>query len=135
MCYVSHSLALDVAGRLYCWGNDAGGLVKDFPSDECFLRAAAGYSHSVALREANGQLYSWGSNLHGQVSSTPGGAGFAGISSPSAYAPVCALAAGKEFSLAVLADGRLIGWGYDGAAKVLSDAPASLISHKLQMIQ
>ncbi|HEX5000391.1 MAG TPA: M36 family metallopeptidase [Terriglobia bacterium] len=83
-----------VPGRLAAWGrNDVGQATV--PSGR-FVAAAAGGSHSVAIR-ADGTLAAWGDNTYGQLN-VPSGA-------------FLAVAAGQDFSVALRGDQSLIAWG------------------------
>ena len=84
----------------------------------------AGYEHNLALL-ANGTVMAWGDNYSGELG--VGGSNFAGggpelcgteqCSKVPVQVPglsdVVAIAAGYYFSLALLANGTVMGWGYD----------------------
>ncbi len=128
------SLALTAGGRVYSWGDDqygqlgdngnAGtrrntpGLVVDSSGVPLagIVAIAAGQDHALALA-ADGTVYAWGRNQYGQL-----GNSFTSDYLSSAY-PVydanfnpinaVAVAAGGYHSLAVLANGTVLAWGYN----------------------
>ena len=112
-------------GEVYAWGrNDIGqlgdGTTKDHTRplliktiQERVISIAAGYCHSLALLE-NGEVYAWGRNDDGQLGN--------GENQDSKYpTPVNAIsekvvriAAGYQQSLALLENGKVYGWGWNG---------------------
>ncbi len=128
------SLALTAGGRVYSWGDDqygqlgdngnAGtrrntpGLVVDSSGVPLagIVAIAAGQDHALALA-ADGTVYAWGRNQYGQL-----GNSFTSDYLSSAYPvydanfnPISAIAvaAGGYHSLAVLANGTALAWGYN----------------------
>jgi alpha-tubulin suppressor-like RCC1 family protein len=97
----------------------AGGCNRTYTLLDNVVDVAAGAHHSVALR-ADGSIATWGRNDHGQL----GDNGQGGISAhmyevvglPASRA--VAVAAAGDFSLAMLLDGRIIGWGDNGLAQL-----------------
>ena len=61
----------------------------------------------------NGSLTSWGRDRFGEVSNTPNDSGYT------------AIAAGQYFTLALKADGSIVGWGNKFHNGILSDIPAA----------
>jgi alpha-tubulin suppressor-like RCC1 family protein len=79
-----HSLALDSAGQVYAWGNNANGKLGDgtmnqrvFPvavnvstssalNGKTVVQISAGNAHSLAVDSA-GQVYAWGGNTNGRL--------------------------------------------------------------------
>ena len=134
-----HSLALDAQGQLYAWGKndraqvcgqgaactDTRGALRPIISKptsltvdcagvplEPIIAMAAGFDHSLAL-SSSGSVYAWGSNLQKQLTSlapNPSKCPFE-VSLPGTHGGITQLAAGKGFSLALTADGRLFAWG------------------------
>jgi alpha-tubulin suppressor-like RCC1 family protein len=118
-----HNLAIDKNGRLWGWGNNAGGRLGDNSTTnrltpvsilgavKTFCEIKAGNNSSAAI-DKNGRLWAWGSNLSGQL----------GIGSyNSSITPVSVLGANKTFCkiisgfsdvfMAVDKNGRLWAWG------------------------
>ena len=123
-----HVVAVRADGTLWAWGrNQVGQLGKGTttisPADYSpvqvgtagtWVSAAAGFSHTVALR-TDGTLWAWGSNGLGQL-----GQGTTTIS-PADYSPSrvgtattwARAAVGAAHTLAVRADGTLWAWGFN----------------------
>ena len=84
---------------------------------ERVISIAAGYCHSLALLE-NGEVYAWGRNDDGQLGN--------GENQDSKYpTPVNAIsekvvriAAGYQQSLALLENGKVYGWGWNGRGQL-----------------
>ncbi len=88
------------------------GMVDDF--GRTTLHVATGEHHTVVLT-TGGRLYAWGSNSSGQLgdgtttsSATPVQVDTSGVLDG---VEVTAVAAGRDFTLAIGADGRAYGWG------------------------
>ena len=126
----THSLALLVDGTVWAWGaNDVGQLGNgttdatthpnpaQVPGLVNIVSIAAGENHSVALA-SDGTIYVWGANDQQQSGGPCGG----GANTPapthmlascggSALSGVTAIAAGRDFNLALLNDAHVIAWG------------------------
>lgn len=97
-------------------GNDSGAV--DLEVEVAFkgaVQVAAGHEHSLALL-ADGSVWAWGWNEYGQIgSNAPFGVGRAHSVTPVRVAglpqSVSAIAAGGQFSLALLEDGTVMAWG------------------------
>jgi alpha-tubulin suppressor-like RCC1 family protein len=134
----SHTVALHADGTVTAWGiNDLGQLgdgtttesTKPVPVSGLSNVVAidAGYEHSLALL-ADGTVMAWGDNGYGELGvggSNFGGGGpeTCGATHPCSKVPVrvpglsnvVAISAGYfHSSFALLADGTVMGWGYDG---------------------
>lgn len=135
-----HSLALLSDGSVMAWGNSAVGQLGDgvFNGPEtcetsCSTKPvavtglssataiAAGWAHSMALL-SNGTVMTWGSNGFGELGDgTHTGpeacvSGFACAATPvavSGLSGVTAIAAGDEFSFALLTNQTMVAWGYN----------------------
>lgn len=128
-----HSLALLGDGTVVGWGSDTDGQLGDGvmgagsdapvqvvgPSGSGTLAGvtalAAGQDHSLALL-SNGTAMAWGSNADGQLgdgstTSTDAPVTVNGVGGSGELTGVTQLAAGESHSLALLADGTVVGWG------------------------
>ena len=76
---IAHTLALDVNGQIWAWGNNNSGRLGDGtemdrlspvqvsgPQNVVFNDVAAGVYHSVAL-DTDGQAWAWGNNAFGKL--------------------------------------------------------------------
>jgi alpha-tubulin suppressor-like RCC1 family protein len=126
-----HGLALLTDGTVKSWGYNSEGQLGVGSTDNRLqsvpvpglsnvVAVAGGGEHSLALL-ANGTVMTWGENIYGAlgIGSTTGPE-TCGVSSCSkAPVPVpgisnaIAIGAGYEFSVALLADGTALAWGYD----------------------
>lgn len=135
-----HTCALTGAGAVWCWGaNDRGqlgqGAVDANPHNRPeqvsslsgIAALAAGRYHACAL--AGGAVSCWGADDYGQIGD--GVAPFIGRNVPSptaagAFTGATAIAAGNEFSLAIVAgapDPELWGWGANASGQLGLDPP------------
>ena len=126
-----YSLALNEDGVVYSWGFNAshelgrpagivGSAAEPIPGLPRIKKIQAGMTHALALSE-DGTVYAWGDNQWGQ-----GGIGTSGsgnyLASPvqvqaSAGVPltgVVDIVSRGIHNLALLDDGRVLGWGYNG---------------------
>ncbi len=130
----AHTLVLHANGTVTSWGYNAHGQLGDGTTTESsspvspgltnVVAVDAGYEHNLALL-ANGTVMAWGDNYSGELG--VGGSDFAGggpeicgtgqCSKVPVQVPglsnVVAISAGYYFSLALLANGTVMGWGYD----------------------
>lgn len=121
-----HSLAIDTAGKVWSWGQNADGQLGDGTttnhskpaltvglSSVTVAAVAAGENHSLALDTA-GRVWAWGDNVYGGLgdgtttdrSSPVQVKGLSGVI-------VKAIAAGDRFSVAVDSSGYVWTWGYN----------------------
>ncbi|MDR2849165.1 MAG: hypothetical protein LBW77_01265, partial [Verrucomicrobiota bacterium] len=146
-----HSLALTRGGTVYAWGDRSHGQLGDgvretgrpvaapqpVPGLSDIVAVAAGGQHSLALGR-DGTVFAWGSNWNGQLGNgrLKGGTHSAvprrvvGADGQGALANVAAVAAGALHSVAVLRDGRVFAWGYNGAGQVPSGGRGSFWEEK-----
>jgi parallel beta-helix repeat protein len=114
----NHNLAITSDGSVVAWGLDDSGQTDVPSSVSSVLSVAAGDAHSLALL-SSGAIAVWGDNSYGQTNVpgtlfTPtliiefwGGT----IIIPGTFVPVAAIAAGADYSLALLPGGTVVGWG------------------------
>jgi alpha-tubulin suppressor-like RCC1 family protein len=133
-----HSLVLAQDGTVWGWGAGFFGMLGDIslgvqavpaqvPGVSGVTKVVAGGSHNLALTE-DGSVWSWGRDDHGQLGdgANTSLAGrrtveYRGQSFPCRTTPakveglgvVTDIAAGGGHSLALLADGTVMAWGYD----------------------
>jgi alpha-tubulin suppressor-like RCC1 family protein len=124
------TLALTERGRVFAWGkNDHGQLGNNSTVDSYapvavdttgvlagkrIVDIAAGDKHALALDE-NGAMYAWGDNSYGELgndSSTDSSVPVEVYVSRDIYLQtIIAVAAGKDFSLALSREGHVFAWG------------------------
>jgi alpha-tubulin suppressor-like RCC1 family protein len=132
-----HALALDEQGQVYSWGCMCGyrlghgfsdtddragdtalpGLVRNSTNTgtlQGIVQVAAGQENSVALSD-QGTVYTWGNYLgHAQYETTFGRAKLPALVVEQNGAPlqnIVQISSGRDFALALAADGRLFSWG------------------------
>ncbi len=104
------------------WGSNTYGQTNVPVIATDVVAIAAGGSHSLALR-ADGTVVGWGLNSLGQATGIPTTSGFPHSSSGGVtlagqpLTGVVAIAAGSSHSLALRADGTVVGWGITGAGR------------------
>jgi alpha-tubulin suppressor-like RCC1 family protein len=138
----AHALALRADGTVWAWGANFNGQLgnndNSLPNSQStpvqvtdaagtgvltgIVAIAAGGNHSMALR-GDGTIWEWGANGNGELGNNDpshtiqqkpvqvtgiGGSGF--------LTNVVAIAAGRYHSLAILDDGQVLAWGYNGGA-------------------
>lgn len=116
-----HSIALDMEGRVWSWGNNKFGQLGDgnegnqkgIPSEIKNLnnikQISAGQHHNLAL-DNDGFVWTWGHNLSGEL----GTGDHINRKEPvklENFTNIKALSAGYRFSIALKDDGTLLGWG------------------------
>lgn len=125
----SHVLALLDDGSVYSWGlNSAGQLgagdqaVHTTPFHVVLPRPAvsiaAGSNHSVAVLD-DGTVYAWGINTFGELGT--GSRDVAAEVLPFAVPGIAnarQVAAGRDHTLALLADGTVVAWGANGSGQL-----------------
>lgn len=120
-----HNLALRDDGTVVAWGeNDAGQLgdgTRKHRRTPVEVRGladitaiAAGSGHSLALTSAGGVL-AWGRNQWGELGDGTQSARYAPVPVHGLERDVIAIAAGHDVSLALTADGSVVGWGLNPA--------------------
>jgi len=128
-----HSLALGQDGRVYAWGSNGQGELgsgaagppappSPVPGLDKVVAIAAGLKTSLALKQ-DGSVWAWGSNQSAML-----GNGLRGesASNGNVFSPVKVpgvsgarqVVAGEGFVLALLADGTVRAWGFDGFGQI-----------------
>ncbi len=155
-----HSLALKTDGTIWAWGDDKDGQLGDNDGDgedklapvqvkgsggNGFLTdvvsIAAGEDHSLSLK-SDGTVWAWGENDDGQLGDNDDTktdklipvqvTGLAGVGN---LTNVVAIAAGKDHSLAMKADGSVWAWGEDTDGQLGDNDSASSKPDKLAPVQ
>lgn len=124
----SYTLALLGTGTVMAWGGNASGELGDGTVEprsspvpvqalSGVVAVAAGDNHSLALL-SNGTVMAWGDNVNGELGNgTVGGSSVLPVAVPG-LEHVVAIGAGFRYSLALLADGTVMAWGYDSNNQV-----------------
>jgi len=123
-----HSLALDTLGYVWAWGANTWGQLGVPPNTLANMdarvvvqytstgwtatRIAAGGEHSLAL-DASGAIWAWGRNDRGQLGDNSTVNNFKLVQVSGITQRVVEIAAGGSHSLALLADGTVVSWGYN----------------------
>lgn len=126
----THTLALLANGTVVAWGYNGNGELGNSSTDESntpvavsgianAVQVSADYSHSLALL-ADGRVMAWGENGYGQLGtgSTEGPeecpASCSIVPRPvPGLSDAVAISAGNGYSLALLANGTVVAWGFD----------------------
>jgi len=130
-----YSVALDVNGNVWTWGNNAWGQLGDNTTDNRntpvqvvssdgkgslsgIIAVAAGAVHVIAAG-INGNVWAWGSNDHGQLGIGPFALGdketkpvkVKGLSGEGYLSDITTLSAGEWHSIALDGSGNVYAWG------------------------
>jgi len=132
-----HALAVVHGGKVYAWGDNASGQLglgtekgpEECSSTPCSTRArqvpelsgvtavAGGREHSLALLES-GSVFAWGRNSAGQLGDGNTTNSDKPVEVRGLTAKVKAIAAGCEFSIALLETGHVETWGAGGRGQL-----------------
>ncbi|MHA7631001.1 RCC1 domain-containing protein [Corallococcus sp. M7] len=141
---IGHSLALDVSGNVWAWGQNASGqaglgtsgspvLVPTKVAALTGIQAiAANGNFSLALG-ADGRLWAWGQNASGQMGT---GSTSAAVATPvvvQGLPTVRAMAAGVNHALALDANGKVWGWGLNSSAQVGTGSTSAAVATPVQV--
>jgi alpha-tubulin suppressor-like RCC1 family protein len=104
------SVVLDANGHIRSFGISIGSAAIALGGSGTAIAIAAGSRHGVALA-SDGKVWTWGANGSGQLGNgtyTNSNATAVAVSLPR---PARAIAAGEDFTLALLVDGTVYAWG------------------------
>lgn len=133
---IGHTLVICENGQIMSCGRNGSkqlGLGPSSPGDFDLLQpvvgltgkeavaTAVGFLHSLAVME-DGSVYAWGSNSQGAVGQPTSTSTFDTPTQVPLNGCASAVSAGDRFSLALLADGTVWSWGFDGNGQ-LGDSP------------
>ncbi|WP_234320386.1 RCC1 domain-containing protein [Streptomyces sp. SBT349] len=104
------ALALLSDGTVRSWGRGRGAVPAPVPGLTGVVDVAAGGAHALAL-EAAGQVLAWGDNSWGQLGTNRTGSWRAAPEPVLGLGRVKGVAAGCDFSLALLENGQVYAWG------------------------
>ena len=142
---IAHSVALDVNGDVWVWGQNANGqsglgstggtvlVPTKVPALSGIQAIAANGNYSIALRE-DGQLWAWGQNTSGQIGTR---ASSASVSSPTVIAglpTIRAIAAGVNHVLALDAGGKVWAWGQNTFGQVGTGSVSTMVLTPTQVV-
>ena len=113
-----HNLALlNPTGIITGWGSNSYGKITGGYNLTGIINIAAGQDHSLALL-ANGKVTGWGRNNYGQVSGTLSSSGSWESCPVGILTGVVNISSSFNHNLALLADGRVTGWGLNADKQV-----------------
>jgi alpha-tubulin suppressor-like RCC1 family protein len=108
----AHSLALKADRTVIAWGDNYYGQRNPPASAHGAVAISAGHIHNLALKP-DGTIVGWGYNLGGAATGVRGGGPGFVIFEGRILTNVVAIAAGSGHSLALRADGTVVGWGWN----------------------
>lgn len=127
----NHSLAVDIAGRLYAWGDNSNAqlgtlslvnrsspVLVSGPAGVTWQQITAGYDHSLGITSQS-RLYAWGLNSSGQLGilNTITRSSPILVSGP-ATTSWQMISAGPYSSYGITTLGRLYAWGVNGSGQL-----------------
>jgi hypothetical protein len=109
----AHAFALQPDGNPVGWGYNASGQISAPSSATNLTAVAAARFHTLAV-ESNGSVLGWGDNTYGEISIPPAATNVVAVAAGGGYeGGNDNLSSSYCFSLALKADGTVIGWGSD----------------------
>ncbi|XP_069687800.1 RCC1 and BTB domain-containing protein 1-like [Periplaneta americana] len=124
-----HVIAYTETGEIYSWGHNGYCELGNGSSNQCLsptiigpnlvgkevIEVACGSHHSLALTR-DGEVYAWGQNNCGQVGSgmSTNQSAPRKVNSLIGSKRTISIACGQTSSMAVLENGEVFGWGYNG---------------------
>ncbi len=138
-----HTIALDADSKVYAWGTNGFGQLGDGSTTDraaavlvsmpslsagVSIDAVAASSVHTLVLTSDGKVYAWGHNAHGELGDGTTTDKSAPVSVPT-ISSVVAIAAGDDsassgFSLALLDDGTIWGWGTNADYQLAHDTAA-----------
>jgi alpha-tubulin suppressor-like RCC1 family protein len=125
-----HTCAIDLAGRIWCWGSGGRGQLGTgatgdrptpteiaLPGGALAAGISAGGSHTCAADPA-GDLFCWGANDRGQLGTGAAGPDLLAPIQIATPAPIARVAAGGAHTCATLRDGTITCWGANDTGQV-----------------
>ena len=142
----SHTLALDVDGKVYAWGSEAQAMGNNDDSERCegpepvasledktIAHIATGIDFSLAVT-TSGDLYCTGASEQGQCPAVKGGTrAFTLVPFPELQGKVAAVRAGAYHALIQTRDGQLYGFGRARDGQLGSGKTTSVFGPVLEM--
>ncbi len=123
-----HSLALKSDGTVYAWGNGTYGQTNPPTGLNNVVAIACGGYHDLALK-ADGTVVGWGAGGASLIGGVYRQYNYGQATNYPSATNVVAIAAGDLHSLALRADGTVVGWGYTGqGATIIPPAATNVVA-------
>ena len=125
-----HTIILGADGVVRMWGILGNATLST--GGVGVISIAAGGRHGVALT-ADGKVWTWGYNGDGELGNGTYVNSYTTAVSPTLPKPARAVAAGDDFTLALLADGTVYAWGANYNLEIAQPASVSASNRPLQI--
>ncbi|GAA3409448.1 hypothetical protein GCM10020370_49600 [Paenibacillus hodogayensis] len=127
----TYTVALKKDGTVWTWGyNSSGQLGYDTTGSNSskapqqvsslsgITSIAAGFNHAAAV-SSTGAVWTWGDNAYSQLGRTTGTNGYNSVPAQvSSLGEAQSVSLGLHYSIALLKDGTVWGWGYNGVGQL-----------------